>query len=117
MDKIFIEQAKQIRREFIRNSKEINRCEEEIEIYKQKLSSIQDELNDDMNKDDMLQKLVQIEKNMKIIEEILKPYEEKVLKLQKDADKLYENIKERHKSITQEEIEKELIPHLTEIKF
>ena len=34
LEKIFIEQAKHIRREYIKNSKEISKCENKIEIYK-----------------------------------------------------------------------------------
>lgn len=117
MDKIFIEQAKQIRREFIKNSKDVAKCENNIEIYKKQLSKIKEELKENMDKQEMLEKLALIERNIKIIEKILEPFEKKVKQLEKDADKLYENIKERHSSMSPEDIKRELIPHLFEIKF
>ena len=117
MDKIFIEQAKQIRREFIKNAKEIVKCEERIIIYKEDLNKIHDELSDKMDDQTIHEKLVLVEKNIKAIEKILEPYNVKIKQLEKNADILFDNIKEKHPTLTTEEIQKELIPHLIEIKF
>lgn len=117
MDKIFIEQAKQIRREYIKNAKEVVKCESRIEIYKEDLIKLQRELNEKMDTDLIRDKLILIEKNIKSIEKILDPFNMKIKKLEKDADKLFDNIKERHPNLTPEDIQNELIPHLAEIKF
>ena len=117
MDKIFIEQAKQIRREYAKTAKEIVGCESKIEIYKDELSKIQEELNDKMDEHVMIEKLLIVEKNIKIIETTLEPFNVKIKKLEKDADKLFDNIIEKHPKMTVGDIQNELIPHLKEIKF
>lgn len=117
LEKIFIEQAKHIRREYIKNSKEISKCEDKIEIYKNELDIIQNELNGKMNETDLLNKLILVEKNIKSIENIIQPYIDKIKNLEKDADKLFDNIKNKHSNITSEEIKNELIPHLMKINF
>lgn len=117
MDKIFIEQAKNIRREYIRNAKEIVKREDIIDGYRQELTKVQEELTDKINEQTLVEKLILIEKNIKGIEKILEPYTSKMKQLEKEADKLFENIKERHKTLTPEDIKNELIPYLAEIKF
>lgn len=117
MDKIFIEQAKQIRREFIKNSKEVVKCEGKIESYKQDLNKLQEELNENMDEQTIREKLALIERNIKSIEIVLAPFNVKVQQLEKDADKLFTSIKERHTSMSPDDIRNELIPHLMEIKF
>lgn len=117
MDKIFIEQAKNIRREYIKNSKEISKCEDQIEKYKEVLTEVQGELNEEMNQDEILQKLNLVEKNIKEIEKIIEPYILKIKKLENDADKLFDNIREKYPKMTTEDVRNELIPHLIEINF
>lgn len=117
MDRIFIEQAKSIRREYIKNAKEIIKCEGKIENYRNELNKIQSELHDEMSKDDLRLKLIDVEKNIKSIENIISPYDKKIKELEKSADKLFENIKERHPDISPEQIQRELIPYLTEITY
>ena len=117
MDKIFIEQAKSIRREFTKTAKDIIECQDKIEGYKIELTKIQEELNSKMNEETIREKLILIEKNIKSIEKILEPHNSKIIQLEKDADKLFDNIKERHPNLTPEDIQNELIPHLMDIKF
>ena len=117
MDKIFIEQAKNIRREYIKNAKEVVKCEGKIEDYKKDLNKLQEDLSENMDEHILRDKFFLIEKNIKSIEKIIQPYIDKIKLLEKDADKLFDNIKERHKSMTTEQIQDELIPHLTEINF
>lgn len=117
MDKIFIEQAKNIRRLYIKVSGDITKSEKKIEFFKQELKRLQEELNVDMNEQLIIEKAAEIEKNLKLIQDIIIPLEEKIVKLQKDADKLFENIKDRYPNMTVEEIQNSLIPHLEKIKF
>jgi len=117
MDKIFIEQAKNIRRSYIKVSEDITKSEEKIEFFKQELKRLQEELNADMNEQLVIEKAAEIEKNLKLIQDIIIPLEEKIVKLQKDADKLFENIKDRYPNITVEEIQNSLIPYLEKIQF
>lgn len=117
MDKKFIEQAKSIRREYSKVVKEVSNSEEKIDKYRQQLKIIEEELKGDIDQDKMRIKMTEIERNIKSIEEIMTPYDKKVKQLQKDADQLFENIKERYPDITEGEIKEELIPHLAEIKF
>lgn len=117
LDKIFIEQAKYIRREYIKNSKEISECESKIESYKDELNDIQSELNEKMNENELLNKLILVEKNIKAIENIIQPHIDKIKKLEKEADKLFDSIKEKHTTLTSEDIKNELVPHLMKINF
>lgn len=117
MDKIFIEQAKNIRREYIKNAREVVKCESKIEIHKNELNKLQKDLNEGMNEHILREKLSLIEKNIKSIEDIIQPYVNKIELLEKDADKLFDNIKLRHNKLTTEEIQNELIPHLMNINF
>jgi len=70
-----------------------------------------------MNEGVIREKLILIEKNIKSIEKIIHPYVSKIELLEKDADKLFDNIKSRHTNLTTEEIQSELIPHIMEINF
>ncbi len=116
MDKIFIEQAKHIRKEYIKNVNDIISCEKKIEDYKQNLIKLQKDMeNTDENL--MKEKLMLIEKNIKNIENILDPHTNKMLNLEKQADILFDNIKTRHPNMTTEDIKNELVPHLSEIKY
>lgn len=116
MDKKFIEQAKSIRREYIKNLNDVLKCEEKINIYKEELIKVQQSLT---NGDEQLlkEKMIDIEKNLKHIENIMTPFSMKVKRLEKDATILFENIKERHPDYTTQDIQNELIPYLKEIKF
>ena len=117
MDRKFIEQAKVIRREYIKVVKNIAKSEAELEIFRDQLKNIESELNDKMDEDLIRSKMTEIEKNLKSIENIIVPFDKKVKKLEKDADKLFENIKSRYPKMTAEEIQNEMIPYLAEIKF
>ncbi len=116
MDKIFIEQAKNIRKEYIKNIKEISKCESQVEEYKNKLNEIQEDLKD-VDVETAKDKLTEIEVNIKRIETILSPYTKKIEHLESSADKLFENIKQRYPNLTMEQIQNELIPYLTEINY
>ena len=117
MDIIFIEQAKHIRTEYIKCANEIVNLESEIEKFKNELGLIQKDLKSDKKNQDIQSKLVSIEKNMREIEIMFKPHLEKMENLGKDADQLFDKIRERHPSLTTEQIQSELIPHLSKIKF
>lgn len=117
MDKIFIEQAKHIRREYIKNAREVIKCESKIENFRKDLSLLQEELNEDMKEDIIKEKLVLIEKNIKFIENIIEPHVNKINQLEKDAEKLFEKIKEKYPNREVSDIQNDLIPHLAEIKF
>lgn len=116
MDKKFIEQAKNIRRQYVKNLNDVLKCEEEINSYKKELIMIQDNLKID-DEEILLEKMIEIEKNIKKIESIMIPFGKKVKELEKEADKLFENIKERYPNYSIQEIQNMLIPHLKEIKF
>lgn len=119
MDKIFIEQAKQIRTEYIKIYKELEKCQSEIDRYKEQLVHIKSELdnNDNMTENGLKETLLIIEKNIRTVENIFKPHMDKMKILEKNADILFENIKDRYPNITEKEIQNELIPYLAEIKF
>jgi chromosome segregation ATPase len=117
MDKIFIEQAKALRRQFFKNAKEVIKHEDAINNYRIELLNLKDEINPQMNEELIRGKFIEIEKKIKSIEDILDPYNQQIRKLEKEADILFEHIKERHPNLTKEDIERELIPHLLEINF
>jgi len=115
MDKKFIEQAKHIRIEYIRNLSNISGYEKKINGYKDELSEIQRNMKPDDQS--LLVKMMNMEKKLKALENIMVPFAKKIKDLEKEADTLFENIKDRHPNMTPEDIQNELIPHLKEIKF
>jgi len=115
MDKKFIEQAKAIRREYVKNLNGVLKYEDKINKYKDELTEIEKHL--EPNNESLLQKMMEIEKNINAIESIMNPFTKRVKRLEKDADQLFDNIRERHPELSTQDIQNELIPHLKEIKF
>lgn len=117
MDKIFIDTAIKIREDYIKCNDNILKQENMINTFKKDLDIIRSTIKDDMTKDDIQSKLYQIEKNMAILESSLKPHLQEMEKLQSQADVLFENIKNKHPELSIDDIQNELIPHLSKIKF
>lgn len=120
IDTIFIEKAVAIREEYIK-------CMENIDIDEKKLSDCKDTIIDLINKGDELTEnyedndLYSTEIN-EIIQDItntinelqknIQPYKDRVKELEKESDMLYIAIKDRYPELTQEDIKKQIIPHL-----
>lgn len=117
MDKIFIDTAIKIRKDYIKCNDNILKQENMINIFKKELDIIRSTINDDMTKDEIQLKLYEIEKKMAVLETSLKPHLQEMEKLQSQADILFDNIKNKHPELSVNDIQNELIPYLSKIKF
>lgn len=116
MDKKFIEQAKFLRIEYFKVVKEISSREKEVQNYKDDFDKLQ-EIIKNGNKDIILSTITEFEKKINKMEEDLSPHLKKIKELEKNADQLFENIKEFYPNITGEEIQNELSKHLKDINL
>jgi len=117
MDKKFIEQAKTLRMEYFKSVKEISRFEAELEGYKKDLEIIQNKMNENDKKEDLLIRIVEFEKKITQIEDTFSPQIKKIKDLELQADRLFDNIKTFYPAMSLDEIKAELIPHLEEINL
>ena len=117
MDIKFVEQSRQLRIEYFKATKQILKCESEITQYKKNLEDILEKMDDEKNKEKIMLLLSDVEKNIKLVENKISPYINRIKELEKSADVLFENIKERYPEITPDEIKNGLIPHLKNITY
>lgn len=118
----YINEGIRIRKEYILNLKEILKKEPEIIAKRQKFMDLQSEmkkiaesdLNDVRKTLQLNENLMILEKEMKNIQNIIKPYSDVIEKLKDDRDRLYLAIKEKYPKITQQEIEQEIMSKVEE---
>lgn len=118
LDKIYIEEAKRIRREYLNNLKYIILQEDVLNNSKKKLEKItsdidNNETTDIFNKDVLFQLSAIIETAVAKIT----PFNEKFKILDADQLKLYNAIKEKYPNITDIEIENEIVPYIDDIEL
>jgi len=118
----YIIEGLRIRKCYIQNLKEIIKQEpiiferkKVLEQYKDEMESIvKSDINDVRKTFDLNNKLMFIDKEMRIVQDIIKPYYDVIENLKTDRDKLYLAIKEKYPNITQEEIEKNIMSRVGE---
>lgn len=118
----YINEGIRIRKEYIANLKQILKKEPEIIAKRQKFQELQSEmkkivesdLNDVRKTLQLNENLMILEKEMKNIQNIIKPYSEVIEKLKDDRDRLYLAIKEKYPKITAQEIEHEIMSKVEE---
>ena len=118
----YINEAKRIRRIYLQNIKEILKQEPFIEERKNFAKKIQNEmdiavqsdLNDVRKTLELNNKLLVLEKEIKKIQDIIRPFYDNIEKLKTDTDRLYLAIKEKYPNITEKEIEQEIMSKVDE---
>lgn len=118
----YIQEGIRIRKEYIRNLKEILKEEPNIMQKKEKFQKLQNEMesivhsssNDIRKTMELNEKLINVEKELTSIQNIIKPYYDKIENLKNDTDRLYLAIKEKYPNITQKEIERDIMSRVEE---
>jgi len=118
----YINEGVRIRKIYIQNLKEILKQEPFIFERKKIFEKIKDDMETTVKSDlneirktlELNNKLIVLEKEIKIIQDIVRPYYDKIEALKNDKDRLYLAIKEKYPNITQEEIEKDIMSKVEE---
>lgn len=118
----YINEAKRIRRIYLQNIKEILKQEPIIEERKNFAKKIQNEmdiavqsdLNDVRKTLELNNKLLVLEKEIKKIQDIIRPFYDNIEKLKTDTDRLYLAIKEKYPNLDLTIIQNEIMSSLDE---
>ena len=118
----YINEGIRIRKSYIQNLKEILKQEPIIFERKKIFEKLKDDMESTVKSDinearkilELNNKLITIEKEIRVIQNIIKPYYDAIESLRTDKDRLYLAIKEKYPNITQEEIEKDIMSRVDE---
>lgn len=118
----YINEGIRIRKVYIQNLKEILKLEPSILNKKHNFDKIQEQMNDVVHSDlneirktlELNSRLMELEKEINTIQNLIKPYYDNIEKLKDDTDRLYLAIMEKYPSITAEEIEKDIMSKVEE---
>jgi len=118
IDKRQIEESKRIRNEYLI-------CLENVKIFENKLVKLTTELNNvvstieesinELDEELINNKLNDLDKQISNIQIEMKPDMKKIKQLKKEADILFESIRDKNPGVTKEELKNELYPHISEI--
>ena len=125
IDKRFIDSANEIRKEYKRLSKELDKKEEIVQEFKQflnlkiedlnkfkeeTLKKIQSKSQEDVTKitTELLQKMTEIEVKEQSLSKKIKDIDDRMKKLQNEENSLLKNIQKTYPNLTLEEIKKEV---------
>lgn len=122
IDEIFINEGIRIRKVYIYNMTELIKQEpivlkkkEEIEILQEEMKSIvNSELNDVRKTLELNKNLLIMEREIKVIQDMVKPYNDAIEQLKVDTDKLYLAIKRKYPNIQTSQIEKDIMSRVEE---
>lgn len=118
IDQLYIDEARRIRKKYLTNLFYIVEKEEEMKECLSIIESIKDELNDEDNiKNEKVykEKSFKLGKNIEQLKRYIIDYDDNMKVLDKDQRILYNNIKEKHVNITEEEMQKELLANIKDI--
>jgi len=118
----YINEAKRIRRIYIQNIKEILKQEPIIEerknvakkIQKEMDIAVQSDLNDVRKTLELNNKLLILEKELRKIQDIIRPFYDNIENLKTDTDRLYLSIKEKYPNLDLNIIQNEIMSSLDE---
>lgn len=119
--KQYITEAERIRKIYLSNMKEIVRLEKFVDVEKDKIVEFQKELESIIKDPDLSDvrktltlnnRLLDIERSIKKIQDSIKPYYENIESLRGDADRLYIAIKEKYPNISKDDIQTEIMKYV-----
>jgi len=118
----YINEAKRIRQEYLKNLSQILTQEPKVEERKKEGLRIQEEISDIINSNlnevkkilELNNRLLILEKEIVSIQNIVRPYSENIEKLRGDSDRLFLAIKEKYPNIDDKDIEEEIMSHIEE---
>ncbi|MDY0268839.1 hypothetical protein [Trichloromonas sp.] len=114
IDLLYLNEAKRIRLDYLNNLKYISDKEEDIKSYLSKLDDIkkyitENEIEDRGEYNDIL---LNINKNIDILKDYISVYNDNIKQLDIDQKKLYFNIKDKYKDISDDDIRKQIIEYI-----
>jgi hypothetical protein len=117
LDKIYIDEAKRIRKTYLTNLAAIIKKEDEIQLYLEMINNIKKEVEDsELTNDEYYKnKILEIGTNIEKINKFIMPHYEKIRGLDDSRKILYNNIKDKYPTITEDEIQDQIVPHLIPI--
>lgn len=118
----YIKEGARLRKSYIENLKEILNQEPIInerkkifeEIKEQMEKVVYSELNDVRKTLELNTKLIDLDKEIRKVQIIIKPYYDAIEKLKLERDRLYLAIKEKYPNITDQEIESDIMKNVKE---
>jgi broad-specificity NMP kinase len=116
IDEIYINEAIRIRQDYINNLLFINKKEELLKDIIKSMGDISKEIKDvdELSEEIYIKKLTELNTVVDDIKREVMPYHDKVVVLDNDQKKLYRAIKDKYPNILDEEIQKQIIPHVVE---
>jgi len=117
IEQLYINEAKRIREEYLNNLIYIANEEDTIKGLTNDLEQISEDVEASEKKDEKYYRdaLFEVELMIRKATEKIFPYHEKVKDLDKQQRKLYNTIKDKYPDITDEDMQKEIIPHILEV--
>lgn len=119
IDKIYLDESKRIRMEYLNNLSYIILKEDEIKTYIDKLETIKNEiyeLEDGNNFEDLYKnKLNEINYNIEKLKSYINHYHENIIKLDNDQRLLYNNIKSKYVDIADDDIKEQIIKYIKDV--
>lgn len=119
IDKIYLNESKRIRMEYLNNLSYIILKEDEIKTYIDKLETIKNEiyeLEDGNNFEDLYKnKLNEINYNIEKLKSYINHYHENIIKLDNDQRLLYNNIKSKYVDIADDDIKEQIIKYIKDV--
>jgi uncharacterized coiled-coil protein SlyX len=119
LDAVYINEAKRIRETYLQNLKFIEDKSEILTGYKIEIEKIRDEMGkiikdveNPIVKEELNNKLMDIERYIILTQNEIRPFYEKILKLREDSVNLYNSIVEKYPKMDKDEIKKEIIGNL-----
>lgn len=120
LDKLYIEEAKRIRKTYLKNLVEIVKKEDEIQVYFGMIEDVRKQVeengtNIEVSNDFFVKKLMDINDSIEKIKNVIVPHYEVIKKLDESQRLLYNNIKDKYPEITDDEIQNQIVPHILPI--
>lgn len=118
----YINEGIRIRKKYLENIREILKQEPIIFEKKKEFQKLQNEMSEivkselnDLRKTlELNNKLILLEKEIKYIQDIIRPYYDTIENLKNDRDRLYISIIEKYPNITTEQIEHDIMTKIEE---
>lgn len=114
----YTEETKRIRKEYLKNLKEIIdrekviiKIKNDIEVLTTDIENTGNEIDEELTQN----RIYTLEKDINNIQKELDPYIKNINTLKKDADNLFESIKEDYPDMTKEELKNQLKPFINDV--
>lgn len=123
IDKIYLDEARRIRADYLKNLEEIKSKVPFIEQHKKKINSYNNMLETIVNsgkpeqekEKELMESLEQLNRDVDVLMAEIQPYYIEIEKLMKCSDKLYLAIQEKYVGIEIDEIKNQIIPYVSDL--